>query len=89
MSKSPPEILSRSVEAINVVEAIGSSEEMISLDSVELQLHAYKIHPAVELNLSADEFTDAEDQPTAKILELPAEELDGVWDQYDPSSIFF
>ena len=82
-SSSPPELLCRSVEAICVVEAVGSNEELLALDNVELQIHTYKIRTETGSAVSYlhnDEVSGVDEQPAARILELPADQLDGSWD---------
>lgn len=79
---SPPELLCRSVEAICVVEAVGSNEELLALANVELQIHTYKIRTGTGSTVSylnIDE-SNVDEQPAARILELPADQLDGSWD---------
>ncbi|RPB24885.1 P-loop containing nucleoside triphosphate hydrolase protein [Terfezia boudieri ATCC MYA-4762] len=81
-SISPPELLCRSVEAICVVEAVGSNEELLALANVELQIHTYKIRTGTGSTVSylnIDE-SNVDEQPAARILELPADQLDGSWD---------
>ncbi|KAF8449865.1 P-loop containing nucleoside triphosphate hydrolase protein [Terfezia claveryi] len=81
-SISPPELLCRSVEAICVVEAVGSNEELLALANVELQIHTYKIRTGTGSTVSylnIDE-SNVDEQSAARILELPADQLDGSWD---------
>ncbi|KAF8426417.1 P-loop containing nucleoside triphosphate hydrolase protein [Tirmania nivea] len=79
-SSSPPELLCRSVEAIYVVEAVGSNEELLALANVELQIHTYKIRTGTGSIVSYLHTDDVDEQPAARILELPADQLDGSWD---------
>ena len=62
------------------MEATGSNGEVIPPDNVELQIHVYRIHTNTVTNLSVDVLIEAGEQPAARILELPAEQLDGIWD---------
>lgn len=66
-----------------MVEAVGSNEELLALANVELQIHTYKIQTGAGSAVSylhTDEVDNADEQPAARVLELPADQLDGSWD---------
>lgn len=79
----PPDLLLQSVEGLYVMEAVGSTEEILALEKVELQVHAYKLQAeatSTAAHLSTDGAFDVDEQSAARILELPADQLDGTWD---------
>lgn len=68
-----------------MVEAVGSNEELLALANVELQIHTYKIRAgagSAVAYLHTHEVGNVDEQPAARILELPADQLDGCWDWY-------
>ncbi|KAF8471993.1 P-loop containing nucleoside triphosphate hydrolase protein [Kalaharituber pfeilii] len=82
-SESSANFLTDTVEAINVVEVDGSSDEVLSLDNVELQIYAYKLRTPLTSNnsyLQIEDALDKDEQPVARVLELPTSQLDGCWE---------
>jgi hypothetical protein len=82
-TKDDSPLLSEHVESISVVEATGSADRILYLESVQLDIHAYKLHmSAPPVSQVSDESTSAEheDHPSARIMELPAKALDGLWE---------
>lgn len=77
-----------SVEAIRVVEADGSNEEVFALHNVELKIHTYQICSSAPLQSSNILVvgTHGEEQPNARVLNLPSHQLDDSWEQYDLGS---
>lgn len=67
-----------------MVEAVGSNEELLALADVDLQIHTYKIRTGPGSTIpylhTTDEVGNVDEQPAARILELPADQLDGSWD---------
>ncbi|KAL7274092.1 hypothetical protein RUND412_003013 [Rhizina undulata] len=81
-------LIAENVEIISVVEANGSTADILRLDQVELDIHTYKLHieasfPDSQIDEAA---TDQEDHPTARTMELPSRSLDGLWENlvFDP-----
>ena len=76
-------LLTEHVESISVVEATGSTDKILYLEKVELDINAYKLHlrtspPASQL--SEESSTENEEHPSARVMELPARGLDGLWE---------
>ena len=65
-----------------MVEAVGSSEELLALANVELQIHTYTIRTGTSSAVSYLHTDDGnvDEQPAARVLELPTDQLDGSWD---------
>jgi len=76
-------LLTEHVESISVVEATGSTDKILYLEKVELDINAYKLHlrtsqPASQL--SEESTVESEERPSARVMELPARDLDGLWE---------
>jgi hypothetical protein len=72
------------VESISVVEATGSADRILYLESVQLDIHAYKLHlqttpPASQMSEESGS-AESEDHPSSRTMELPAQALDGLWE---------
>ena len=86
--RNPIDLVSCSVEAIRVVEVDGSSEEIMSLHSVELKIHTYQIYSSAPSGwlVGGDH---GEEQPNARVFDLPSAQLDDSWEQYALGSFLF
>ena len=76
-------LLTEHVESISVVEATGSTDKILYLEKVELDINAYKLHlrtPQPASQLSEESTAEGEEHPSARVMELPAKALDGLWE---------
>lgn len=70
------------MEFIAVVEATGSIAETLHVEEVELAIHTYKLRSTDTVSSSpeTEEIVDQYEHPTARVLELPSNSLDGLWE---------
>lgn len=71
--------LSRHIQKMRIVEAVGTKEEILSLEETQLDIHVYQLQHQRTLG---DAFTSADDDelPTATVTELPSHHLEGLWE---------
>ncbi|KAI5848703.1 P-loop containing nucleoside triphosphate hydrolase protein [Morchella snyderi] len=72
-------LISESVEIITVVEATGSTAEILNLDEVLLDVCAYKLHERADV-LGGTGAEEGEEAPSSRVLVLPSRALDGLWE---------
>jgi hypothetical protein len=77
-------MLEKNVDHLLVAEIVGSTEDTVSLDEVRLELHVYTLHSETRLAVlcNKNEEDNTGDSPSCRIVKLPSETLDGVWDSY-------
>ncbi|KAL0631558.1 hypothetical protein Q9L58_009582 [Maublancomyces gigas] len=76
-------LIAENVEIISVVEATGSAADVLYLENVVLDIHAYKLHPDVVPSVGPSQESDDGDhdeQPSSKVTVLPSKTLDGLWE---------
>lgn len=76
-------LIAENVEAISVVEATGSAADVLYLENVVLDIHAYKLHPEAATSPGASQGSedgDHDEQPSSKVTILPSKTLDGLWE---------
>lgn len=67
------------MEIITVVEATGSTAEILHLDEVLLDVCAYKLHEGTDV-LGGTGGEEGEEAPSSRVLVLPSRALDGLWE---------
>lgn len=68
---------------ISIVEATGSTADVLYLEEVILDIHAYKLHPEAAPSVGASQGSedgDHDEQPSSKMTVLPSKTLDGLWE---------
>ncbi|KAF8252805.1 AAA-domain-containing protein [Wilcoxina mikolae CBS 423.85] len=76
------DMLEKNVDHLLVAEIVGSTEDTVSLSQVQLELHVYTLHSEARLAVlcNKNEEDNTEGSPSCRIVTLPSETLDGVWD---------
>ncbi|KAF8534032.1 pachytene checkpoint component Pch2 [Trichophaea hybrida] len=76
------DMLEKNVDHLLVAEIVGSTEDTVALSQVQLELHLYTLHSETRLAVlcNKNEEDNTEDSPSCRIVTLPSETLDGVWD---------